>query len=139
VRWKKWALVLGLLVVASWFTGLWIFWLPLALMAVLIGGTAFAVFEYGTTNFALEVWDQGEALEVLRRGQRESIPLGQLAEVSYAGKWNPPRAYLRLRRPCRWGTTVTFLPDCSGGRDQARAMMAELDNRIERVAEPDRA
>lgn len=107
-------------------------------MATFIGGASFAVFEYGATNFALEVWDKGDALEVMRRDHRESIPLGQLAEASYAGKWNPPRAYLRLRTPCRWGTTITFLPDCSDGRDQARAMIAELSDRITRAAELNR-
>lgn len=138
VRWQKWVVPLSLLLAASWFTGLWIFWLPVALMGVFVAVVAFAAFEYGTTNFALEVWDDGDSLDVVRRGERESIPLRHVAEARYAGRWNPPRGYLYLHTPCRWGSTITFLPDCSGGRALARAMIEDLNARIARVGTPDR-
>lgn len=133
VNWHKWAALLGLAIVASWFTGIWILWVPVVLLGSLIGGIAYAVFELGMTNFAMEVWDDGDCLKVLRRDETESIPIGQLAQATYEGKWNPPRAFLQLRTPCRWGTTITFLPDCALGRDRARAMIEELNARIPRI------
>jgi hypothetical protein len=61
-------------------------------------------------DLADEVYDEGDALRVRFGGEEERIPLSNIANISFAGLTNPPRATLTLRQPGRFGKEVTFSP-----------------------------
>jgi hypothetical protein len=55
-----------------------------------------------------EVLDAGNALVVRNGGQEDRIALADIMNVGYSGMSNPPRVTLSLRRPSRFGESVTF-------------------------------
>ncbi|HUA88064.1 MAG TPA: hypothetical protein VL994_01440 [Steroidobacteraceae bacterium] len=61
-------------------------------------------------DLADEVYDEGDALRVRFGSEAERIPLSNIANISFAGLTNPPRATLTLRQPGRFGKEVTFSP-----------------------------
>jgi len=61
-------------------------------------------------DLADEVYDEGDALRVRFGSEEERIPLSNIANISFAGLSNPPRATLTLRQPGRFGKEVTFSP-----------------------------
>lgn len=76
---------------------------------------AMAVFGYFFFKHMLwdlvdEVYDRGDALLVRNRGHEETIPLGNVINVSVSTIINPPRVTLKLAVPSAFGSEITFSP-----------------------------
>lgn len=61
-------------------------------------------------DLADEVWDGGDHLVVVLSGQRETVPLANIMNVSASTLINPPRITLRLIHPGRLGQEIIFSP-----------------------------
>jgi len=57
-----------------------------------------------------EVWDEGESLVLVKDGQRDTILITDIINVSDTYMINPPRITLLLRQPCCFGQEVVFSP-----------------------------
>ncbi|HJU43899.1 MAG TPA: hypothetical protein VJ691_13825 [Vicinamibacterales bacterium] len=57
-----------------------------------------------------EVWDHGDYLVIKNRGDEARIELADVMNVSVSTNMNPPRITLRLVRPTRFGTEISFSP-----------------------------
>ena len=57
-----------------------------------------------------EVYDCGNFLLVRNRDEEDSIPLANIMNVSASTNQRPPRITLRLVKPCKFGTEITFSP-----------------------------
>ena len=86
--------------------GRWTFLVIPCLMA----GVAFVLMKKLVWDLADEVYDCGDSLLVKSRGDEERIPLSNIMNVNASTNSNPPRVTLRLVRPGRFGSEVTFSP-----------------------------
>ncbi|MBS0193084.1 MAG: hypothetical protein JSR34_02480 [Proteobacteria bacterium] len=106
----------------------------------LLGMLAFAVYVMRKTLWDLmdRVEDHGEFLLVRRGHIEDRIPISDIMNVSMSHNQSPARLALRLRKPCRLGDEVAFVPAGSWGatRTFARNPVAEdLLARVDRMRE----
>jgi hypothetical protein len=73
----------------------------------LIGYTVMRHFIWDLVD---EVYDHGEYLVIKNRGEQARIELSEIMNVSVSTHVNPPRITLRLVRPTKFGTEVSFAP-----------------------------
>jgi hypothetical protein len=57
-----------------------------------------------------EVYDCGESLLVKNAGEQEMVPLSNIMHVNAVTLMNPPRITLRLVRPGKFGSDISFSP-----------------------------
>jgi hypothetical protein len=85
--------------------------LPFFAMPILLMGTVwFFVFRKLIWDLVDEVEDHGDYLIVRNRGEEERIALTNIMNISASSFINPPRVTLRLVKPGRFGSEVTFSP-----------------------------
>jgi hypothetical protein len=77
-----------------------------------------------------QVLDAGNALLVRNGGQEERIVLTDIKNVNYAALMSPPRVTLSLRRPCIFGSQISF---CAPLRLVPFSTSPIIDELIERV------
>ena len=73
----------------------------------LIGYTVMKRFVWDLVD---EVYDHGDYLVIRNRGDEARIDLADVMNVSVSTFVNPPRITLRLARPSRFGTEISFSP-----------------------------
>lgn len=56
------------------------------------------------------VWDAGDVLIIKKKNKEDQIQLSDIMNISYSNFSNPQRVTLTLRKPCCWGTEITFSP-----------------------------
>lgn len=83
------------------------------------------------SHLADEVFDAGDALVVHIGGERERILLSNVAKISFSRMVKPPHATVQLRKPCKFGTRVAFMP-CRPqySLDWANAVVEDLRARV---------
>jgi len=84
-------------------------------LAVLIFPIFMGVFFYfilKATVFDLvdEVWDAGDYLVVKNRGEEATVRLEDIINVNSSRISNTKRVELRLRKGCRFGNEIAFIP-----------------------------
>ena len=57
-----------------------------------------------------QVWDDGDSLLVINRGEEERIALANIKNVNYSPFISPRRAVLSLQRNTAFGNHIAFLP-----------------------------
>jgi hypothetical protein len=87
-----------------------LFLLPGLLIPCLLVGVGFLLFRKLLWNLADEVYDGGDFLLVRDRGEEDSVPLANIVNVNASIMINPPRVTLRLARPGKFGTEISFSP-----------------------------
>lgn len=80
-------------------------WMPV-LMAVL----GFVIMRKFVWDMVDEVYDGGDYLLIRKGGEEERIPLNNIMNVNASINANPPRVTLRLVKPGKFGSEVTFTP-----------------------------
>lgn len=87
-------------------------------LLLLLGMALFGIFamKQFLWDLADDVYDQGDALLVTRRGVSESVALSNVRDVTYANM-RPPRLTLHLRTPGRFGARVSFSPAAKRSRN----------------------
>jgi hypothetical protein len=83
-----------------------VFFIVPVIMAIL-GYTILRRFVWDLVD---EVYDHGDYLVVRNRGDEARIDLADVMNVSVSTFVNPPRITLRLARPSRFGTEISFAP-----------------------------
>jgi len=78
-----------------------------------------------------QVWDAGDSLVVRNKDAEEHILLTDIMNVSYTVWMNPNRVTLTLRRPCRWGKDVSFMPPVSFVPFRKSPLVLDLIERID--------
>lgn len=78
---------------------------PLFMMAI-----GFIVMKKLVFDLMDEVYDCGDTLLVKNAHQQQTIPLGDIINVSVSTNTNPPRITLRLANPGIFGADVAFSP-----------------------------
>lgn len=106
-----WFGFLGVFVVSILFEGVaqegqWMFLITPIIMAVI----GFFVMKKLIWNLVDEVQDCGDYLLIRNGSDEERLPLSNIMNVSASTNTNPPRITLRLVRPGRFGTEVSFSP-----------------------------
>jgi hypothetical protein len=82
----------------------WLFLvLPIGMAAV-----GYVIMRKTIFDMVDEVLDAGNALVIRNGGQEDRVALADIMNVGYSMMTNPPRITLSLRRPSRFGETVTF-------------------------------
>lgn len=85
--------------------------LPLfAIPLLFMGGVWFLVFRKLIWDLVDEVEDHGDYLLIRNRGDEERVALANIMNISASTFINPPRVTLRLVKPGRFGSEVTFSP-----------------------------
>lgn len=85
--------------------------LPVVAVAITLMFTLWAVlFKRLIWDLVDEVEDHGDYLLVRNRGDEERIALANIMNISASTFINPPRVTLRLVKPGRFGSEVTFSP-----------------------------
>jgi hypothetical protein len=71
----------------------------------------FIVMKYYIFDLVDEVWDLGDSLLVKNHGHEETVPIRDIAHVSYNGVVNPPQVTVVLRRSIgNLGRQFVFTP-----------------------------
>lgn len=81
-----------------------------AVAALLMTVVGLVVMKKFVWDLADEVLLRGDALIVRKGGDEERIRLADIINVNCNQFSNPKRISLRLRKPCRFGDDVTFMP-----------------------------
>lgn len=102
------------------------------LVTVLLAGMGVVVMKLFILDLMDEVLDGGEYLLVRNRGDEDRIPIADIMNVSATMHVNPPRLTLRLARPSRFGSDITFSP-VTGFRLNPFAKNAIAEDLIVRV------
>lgn len=86
--------------------------LQLQFALIPLGMAIFGYFIIKVMVFDLidEVWDAEDVLIVKSKNREDQIQLTDIMNVSYSNFSNPQRVTLTLRKPCCWGTEITFSP-----------------------------
>jgi len=80
------------------------------IFAVFMSFLGYAIMKNLVFDLLDEVWDEGDSFILVKDGQRETIRLSNIINVSNTYMINPPRITLLLREPCRFGREVVFSP-----------------------------
>ena len=75
---------------------------------VLFWSTVFAVGWIMEWVFGSTVYDDGDALVVIKRGRRIRIPFSNISRVAYEGAGNSPIVKLGFSEPCELGKKFRF-------------------------------
>jgi len=78
-----------------------------------------------------EVWDDGDSLVVINRGEEQRIALADIKNVSYTPVMNPPRAVLSLRRTTVFGDQIAFCAPVRFVPFSSSPVIADLIDRID--------
>lgn len=84
--------------------------LPLLLMPVAMAAFGVFIFKKLVWDLADDVSLAGDALIVRKGGIEERIRLAEIMNVSVTQMTNPTRISLRLRKKCRLGDEIVFMP-----------------------------
>ena len=57
-----------------------------------------------------EVYDHGDYLVIRNRGDEARVELGDITHVNVSTHLHPPRVRLRVSKPTRFGTEISFSP-----------------------------
>lgn len=87
-----------------------LFLLPGLIIPCLLVGAGFFLFRKLLWSLADEVYDGGDFLLVRDRGEEDHLPLANIVNVNASIMINPPRVTLRLARPGKFGTEISFCP-----------------------------
>ena len=84
----------------------------LPFLIIPIGMMIFGYFLLKVLVFDLvdEAVDLGDALLIKNAGKEDRVMLSDIINVSYTRLTSPPRVTLSLRKPCLFGTEVSFCP-----------------------------
>ncbi|MBU6474911.1 MAG: hypothetical protein KGL10_03340 [Alphaproteobacteria bacterium] len=82
----------------------------LLVIPVLMTGVGYLVMKNLIFDLLDEVWDDGDNLVLLNGGDRDTIRVSDIMNVSDTHMVNPPRITLLLRAPCRFGREISFSP-----------------------------
>lgn len=87
-------------------------------LLLLLGMAALGAYAMKTFlwDLADEVYDEGDALRVRRRGVEERVAMANVQDVTYANM-RPARMTLHLVRAGRFGSRISFTPATSRGRN----------------------
>lgn len=104
-------------------------------MIGLLGILAFGVHLMRKTLWDLmdRVEDYGEYLLVRRGSVEDRISITDIMNVSMSYNQSPARIALRLRKPCRLGDEIAFIPTGSWGPTRAFARNPIAEDLIARV------
>ncbi|MDP9127611.1 MAG: hypothetical protein M3N08_05050 [Pseudomonadota bacterium] len=83
--------------------------LPVILAPLFLLVVGFFLMRARIFDLVDEVWDDGTDLVVKDKDQEARIALSDIMNISFQAS-RPPRATIRLRRPCCFGETVVFSP-----------------------------
>lgn len=86
--------------------GQWMFVIMPLFMAVI----GFVIMKQLLWDLVDEVRDGGDHLLIRKGDEQERVPLKNIINVSSTTHTNPPRVTLRLLRPGKFGSEVTFTP-----------------------------
>ncbi|NOT86806.1 MAG: hypothetical protein HOP03_01325 [Lysobacter sp.] len=84
--------------------------LPFLLMPLIMAASGVFIFRKLVWDLADDVSLAGDALIVRKGGIEERIRLAEIMNVSVTQMTNPTRISLRLRKKCRLGDEVVFMP-----------------------------
>ena len=87
-----------------------LFLLPGLIIPCLLVGVGLFLFRKLLWNLADEVYDGGDFLLVRDRGEEDNVSLANIVNVNASMMINPPRITLRLARPGKFGTEISFSP-----------------------------
>lgn len=79
-------------------------------MPVLMAIIGFVVMKKFVWDLVDEVYDGGDYLLVRKASEEERVPLNNIMNVNASINANPPRVTLRLVKPGKFGSEVTFTP-----------------------------
>lgn len=77
------------------------------------------------------VSDAGDVLIVKNKNKEEQIQLSDIMNISYSNFSNPQRVTLTLRKPCYWGTEITFSPLICFNPFKKNPIVQELIERVD--------
>lgn len=101
-------------------------------MPCFMAGVGFLIFRNLIWNLVDRVYDCGDSLLILNRGEECRIALSDIMNVSASTMMNPPRITLRLVRDSRFGKTIAFMPKRAATINPF-ASSAVADDLMERV------
>lgn len=101
---------------------------------VVMAAAGLAVIRFVIWDLADEVLDASEFLLVKKWGHVERIAIYDIERVDLMQRMTPQRIELRLKRPCRFGRMIAFLPDRSLSAPlEENEVAAELIYRVEQA------
>jgi hypothetical protein len=80
------------------------------LVPVLMAVLGFLLMRKLVWDMVDEVHDGGDYLLVRKGSEQERVPLNNIMNVNASTNTNPPRVTLRLVKPGRFGSEITFVP-----------------------------
>lgn len=100
------AVFVGVAIIAGAFAKAPLFLLGPGVMAVF----GFVLMKKLVWDLVDEVYDCGDFLLVKNRGEEDRVPLSNVMNVSASINMNPPRVTLRLVKPGKFGSEISFSP-----------------------------
>jgi hypothetical protein len=82
----------------------------MVIMPLLMAVFGFFIMKKVVWDLMDEVHDGGDFLLIRKGGEEERVPLSNIMNVSASTNMNPPRITLRLVKPGRFGSEVSFSP-----------------------------
>jgi hypothetical protein len=127
---KVWVpmVLLSLLLVV---TGLWLL-LVCPLMVLLMMAAIHYSPNIVFTNFCKDAWVNDTSILLQFKQDQVCIPFNQIQAITWHGSNNPPRARITLKTATQFGLVFTFIPDLTGGRNQAKKTIETLNNQLVR-------
>src|SRR5688572_27913593 len=84
--------------------------LPFVVMPFVMAVFGYFLMKNVVWDLMDEVHDGGDFLLVRKGGEEERVPLANIMNIDAWTNMNPPRVTLRLVKPSRFGSEVTFSP-----------------------------
>jgi hypothetical protein len=84
--------------------------IPFFLGPLVMGVFGYVLMKKLVWDLADQVFDCGDHLLVKHRGVEESVPLGNIMNVSASMFMRPPRVTLKLVNPGKFGSEISFSP-----------------------------
>jgi hypothetical protein len=83
-------------------------WWPMIALAICMAVFGFFLMKKLVWDLVDEVHDGGDFLVIRKGGEEERVPLSNIMNVSASTNMNPARITLRLVKPGRFGSEVSF-------------------------------
>lgn len=111
--------------------GQWMF----VVMPILLAMFGLVVMKQLFWDLVDEVQDGGDYLLIRKGDEQERVPLNNIMNVSATVYMNPPRVTLRLVKPGKFGSEVTFTPvrKMSFSLSRKNALIDDLIERVDRA------